>query len=728
MPRSLWIAMLCVIVCLAGLGIAAAAEPANSGQEVFDRIEADYAAGNLTIDQAILYKFYYGFDKSQLPGEYRLDTFSPMKNGTAVVAEYQRLKDQLSPRTVEIIEAYLERPRGDGTRDSYISPSGFFLLTYSTTGADAVPATDVNPANGIPDYIEKVAGYCDYSKDLECDQMTFSTPPHSPYYYIYFESMEYYGYTSGVGYNGSQITLHNNFLGFPPNDDPEGNQWGAAKVTVAHEFKHATQRAGSRWTEGGWVEVDATWMEDIAYDYVNDYYNYLPYGSPISSPTQSLDYGGTGSYEDCVWQHWMSETWGNQIIIDLWAWRRTHTAQAMLNSYNAMLVSYGSSLTAGWPIFTAWNYATGTKAIAGFGYGEAADYPTSPNFALISTYPTTRSSTVNYLAAKFVRCRLFSTNPGTVDIIFDGQDATLIALTAVIEKTDGTAVLEAIALDGSCNATTSLSVPREQISEVGFSVSNATTSGSAISFSLTVGQSDAVAQPAITLSDESFYREVAQDSTSVDMLGIFNTGDAGSTLHFDVTVQDTAPKALPGGDEGAPVSTEGSGSLSALSRVDWLTVDPLTGDVPQGSNIPLDLEYNTAGMALGSYQAYVVITHNAPGSPEVVPVNLTVVRAWQAVETGEPPVFRIAGTYPNPFGPLTTIALSIPVDGAVTVDVVDVNGRLVRTLWQGALGAGAHSFPWDGRDDAGRTVSAGTYFARMHTAEGMSATKMILAD
>jgi len=711
MPRSLWTAMLCLIACLACLGIAAAAEPANSGQEVFDRIEADYASGKLTVDQAILYKFYYGFDKSQLPAEYRLDTFSPMKNGTEVVAEYQELKDQLSPRTVEIIEGYLQRPLREGTRDSYTSPSGFFLLTYATSGADAVPLTDVNPANGIPDYIEKVAGYCDYSKDLECDQMTFSTPPHSPYYYIYFESMEYYGYTSGVGTNGSTITLHNNFLGFPPNDDPEGNQWGAAKVTVAHEFKHATERAGSRWTEGGWIEVDATWMEDIAYDYVNDYYNYLPYGSPISTPTQSLDYGGTGSYEDCVWQHWMSETWTNQIIIDLWFWRRTHQSQTMLTSYNLKLQDYGSSITTGWPIFTAWNYATGTKAIAGFGYGEAADYPTSPNFALISSYPTTRSSTVNYLAAKFVRCRLFSANPGTVDIVFDGQDASLIALTAVIKKTDGTAVLETIPLDASCNATTSLSVPREDITEVGFSVSNAATSGTAISFSLTVGQSDASLEPAITLSDAAFDRELAQDSTAVDTLQVFNTGDPGSTLHFDVTVQDTAPKALPGS-----------------VRVDWLTVAPLTGDVPQGSNIPLDLDYNTTGMAIGSYQAYVVVSHNAPGSPSVVPVNLTVVQSYAAVDDGEPPVFRITGAYPNPFGPLTTIALSIPRDGAVTVDVVDVNGRLVRTLWQGALGAGAHNFPWDGRDAAGRTVGAGTYFARMHTSEGMSTAKMILAD
>jgi len=705
MSRSYWVTMLCVMACLAGFAMAATALPANTGPEVFDKIDADAASGVLSAEEAVLYKFYYGFDQSQLPAEYRPSSFSPMKNATALIAEYLERQDELSPRTIEIIESFLARPR-EATQDraTYISPTGFFLLTYQTSGVDAVPLTDVNPANGIPDYVEKIAGYCDYSQDFECNILGFDTPPHSPYYYIYFESMDYYGYTSAVGLNGSNITLHNNFLGFPPNDDPEGNQWGAAKVTVAHEFKHASQRAGSRWSEGGWVEVDATWMEDIAYDYVNDYYNYLPYGSPISSPTTSLDSGGSGSYEDCVWQHWMSETWGNQMILDLWIWRKTHQSQAMLASYNQILINYGSSITIGWPIFTAWNYACGPiKAIPGFGYGEAANYPNSPNFQTFTTYPSVSTASVNYLATRFVRCRTFSTSPGTVNVTFDGQNGTQMALTAIVRKTDNTGVLERIPLDGNNDvANFALSVPRQLITEVGFSMSNGSTSGTAVTYTLTVGQADMVYQPAITLSDAFFEPEMIPNETASDVLTVSNTGDPGTTLHFDITVQD-------GGA--------------------WLAVAPLTGDVPQGSSLPVDLDYDTAGMAPGSYPASLVLTHNAPGSPTTVPVNLTVVVDPAALADGQAHgVFRIAGAYPNPFNPLTTIALTLPRESTVTVDVVDLNGRLVRTVWQGSLAAGPHSFPWDGRDDAGRMVAAGTYFARLHSAGQMSTTKMILAD
>ena len=707
MSRSLWTGIILVVLCLVAFSAAAFALPPNSGQEVFQKIDADREAGLLTPEQALLYKFHYMFDHDQLPAEYLPTQFTPIKSGTPYIIEFENMRGSLSARTIGVIEDYIHPERRLEDRATYVSLSGFFLLTYSTTGVNAVPATDVNPANGIPDYVERCANYMDYSQDLECNVLGFSTPPHSPYYNVYFEAMsDAYGYTTPVGLTGSNITLHNTFLGFPPNDDPEGDQWGAAKVTCAHEFKHATQRAGSRWSEGTWgMEVDATWMEDIAYDVVNDYYNYLPYGSPISNPSVSL--GGDG-YEDCVWQHWMSETWGTQIITDLWVWRRTHQSQTMLNSYNIILGNYGSSFTIGWPVFTAWNYACGSaKAIPGFGYGEASSYPTSPN-TVFSSYPNTQSGSVNYLAARFIRCRTFSENPGVVNVVFDGQNASSIALTAIIRKRDNTAVLERITLDGNCDADVSLSVPREQILEVGFSMSNSAFSGTA-TYTITISQADVAAQPAITLSDASFAPELIQNETATDVLLISNTGGPGTTLHFDASLA-----YLPGKDG---------------ARTDWLSIDPTTGDIAQGANLPMDFDYDAADMDPGVYQAEVTLTHNAPGSPTVIPVTLTVLVDPAASPDGSiARVFEISRAYPNPFGALTTIALSIPSEDAVVVDVVDVNGRMVRTIWNGRLQAGQHSFPWDGRDDHGQPVGAGTYFARLHRAGEMSTTKMILAD
>ncbi|PIE75731.1 hypothetical protein CSA17_05905, partial [bacterium DOLJORAL78_65_58] len=237
-------------------------------------------------------------------------------------------------------------------------------MNYTTTGADAVPAEDTNPANGVPDFVEKVATYFDYSWEIEVDTHGFQAPPiGNGQYQVSFAAQNTYGYTSIVNYNqgSTRITMHPNFTVFPGNDDPEGNVWGAAKVTAAHEFKHATQFATSRWSEGGWNEVDAVWAEELVYDIVNDYYNYLSGESPIRQPTIPLDGGAqnTGSYEDCVWEMWMSQTWGVEFIHDYWEYRQTHTLVSVMNSFEYVMNQYGTTLTEGWALFTAWNYGTG---------------------------------------------------------------------------------------------------------------------------------------------------------------------------------------------------------------------------------------------------------------------------------------------------------------------------------------------------------------------------------
>ncbi len=68
--------------------------------------------------------------------------------------------------------------------------------------------------------------------------------------------------------------------------------------------------------------------------------------------------------------------------------------------------------------------------------------------------------------------------------------------------------------------------------------------------------------------------------------------------------------------------------------------------------------------------------------------------------------------HPNPARDAVTFALALPARGEARVSVFAVDGRHVRTLVAGALPAGAHAVPWDGRDDAGRAVPPGLYLCR----------------
>src|SRR5262249_44747444 len=56
---------------------------------------------------------------------------------------------------------------------------------------------------------------------------------------------------------------------------------------------------------------------------------------------------------------------------------------------------------------------------------------------------------------------------------------------------------------------------------------------------------------------------------------------------------------------------------------------------------------------------------------------------------------------PNPFNPTTTIAFDLAHEGAVQLRIVDVRGRVLRTLAQGSWPAGRHVLSWNGTDDAG---------------------------
>jgi flagellar basal-body rod modification protein FlgD len=55
------------------------------------------------------------------------------------------------------------------------------------------------------------------------------------------------------------------------------------------------------------------------------------------------------------------------------------------------------------------------------------------------------------------------------------------------------------------------------------------------------------------------------------------------------------------------------------------------------------------------------------------------------------------------------VQVKLAAPGAVTAVVTDASGRTVRTLAVGSHAAGTFDLGWDGRDDAGRLLPAGSY-------------------
>jgi len=95
-----------------------------------------------------------------------------------------------------------------------------------------------------------------------------------------------------------------------------------------------------------------------------------------------------------------------------------------------------------------------------------------------------------------------------------------------------------------------------------------------------------------------------------------------------------------------------------------------------------------------------------------------------SVPDGDVPAGPGVRAYPNPFNPVSTVAVEVEDDGRVTAAVFDAKGRLVKTLKNGFLPAGLHRLRWNGDTDAGAPAASGVYFVRV-TAGGRSTSVKI---
>ncbi len=166
-----------------------------------------------------------------------------------------------------------------------------------------------------------------------------------------------------------------------------------------------------------------------------------------------------------------------------------------------------------------------------------------------------------------------------------------------------------------------------------------------------------------------------------------------------------------------PRGTTG-GSYAALVTVD----DQVLGN--RTVVMPFDLG-KVSGMTVGAGKS---------GSTFSLQANyLSFLLAW--LDTGLvsgtedlPGARRVSVTaHPNPFNPSTTIAFELPGAMDVSLDIYDLQGRLVRRLLdESPYVAGSHKQVWDGRNAGGQTTASGVYFYRFTAGDQKRVGKLTL--
>jgi hypothetical protein len=117
---------------------------------------------------------------------------------------------------------------------------------------------------------------------------------------------------------------------------------------------------------------------------------------------------------------------------------------------------------------------------------------------------------------------------------------------------------------------------------------------------------------------------------------------------------------------------------------------------------------STAGPLTASYSTGTSLSNGS------VAVLLTT-GGMSGLPTASPPLtWSLDDAHPNPFNATVTVRYCAPVGGGkVSLRIYDVEGRLVRTLFDGRCETGLWTEVWDGRDDLHRAVAAGVYLLRM---------------
>lgn len=277
--------------------------------------------------------------------------------------------------------------------NSYVTPDGRFKIHYTTTGFDAVNPASTNAA-GVPDFIYEAGRAAQRAYALLVEELGMrphandngSDGPEFDFYVLDLGNL--YGetileFSSGSG--PSYIRIDNDYGSNFYTRGLEG-----LRVTVAHEYFHAVQlNYFFRDVDIFFFELSATWFEDVAYDDINDYYQYLRTwfrnpDLPLNSTTNFHQYGS------CIWLHYLTKRLEPALVRLIWNQIINRPAVfAMQNVLDAGI--YPMTFAQGMQEFSSWNYFTRYRADANLFYEEGEAYPT---VAIAATQKTSSDTTI----------------------------------------------------------------------------------------------------------------------------------------------------------------------------------------------------------------------------------------------------------------------------------------------------------------------------------------------
>jgi subtilisin family serine protease len=245
---------------------------------------------------------------------------------------------------------------------------------------------------------------------------------------------------------------------------------------------------------------------------------------------------------------------------------------------------------------------------------------------------------------------------------------------------------------------------------------------------------------------------------SGDFTALFSVQDAThpkTQEDVQITVRPSTTEFTDCENELAQVSGSSSTGSSDLGNADMDTVafvlnapvvrlmaslSWMTGTAVDLDYVMRDSEGNAVGSSASSSNPEVLTTGPlSPGTYYFVvegflvaaetpwTIDITECRTT-GVEPPTLPIAHLAQSVPNPMrvGMTTHIRFGLAARAHTRLDVFDLRGARVNTLYEGTMEAGEKDVSWNGRDGDGRPVAAGVYFYRLEAQGQFVATRRMI--
>jgi len=112
--------------------------------------------------------------------------------------------------------------------------------------------------------------------------------------------------------------------------------------------------------------------------------------------------------------------------------------------------------------------------------------------------------------------------------------------------------------------------------------------------------------------------------------------------------------------------------------------------------------------------------------PQLAPDgNYCPVSVQTADESRYPNSFQLFSAYPNPFNPETNIDYTVPSGTLFRIEIIDIQGNVIKTLIKDKISQGHGQIKWDARDQGNFMMSSGIYFYRLSSSSFIETKKII---